>query len=72
MSDDLRDEYEFDYSKAKRNRFAVSIAKGGRLVVLEPEIAAAFSGSEAVNAALRSLLKTPEKCETPTSPVSPA
>jgi hypothetical protein len=58
MGDELREEYQFDYRKAKPNRFAASLKKGGRLVVLDPEIAVAFTGSETVNAALRALLQT--------------
>lgn len=58
MSDELRDEYQFDYSKAKPNRFAATMKKGGRLVVLDPEVAAVFQKSEAVNAVLRALLQT--------------
>ena len=58
MSDELRAEYQFDYSQAKPNRFASTLKKGGRLVVLEPEVAAAFQESEAVNAVLRALLQT--------------
>ncbi|MSU76935.1 MAG: hypothetical protein EXS16_02450 [Gemmataceae bacterium] len=58
MADELREEYEFDYSQAKPNRFASKLTKGGRLVVLDPEVAAAFAGSEPVNAVLRALLQT--------------
>ena len=58
MSDELRDEYQFDYAKARPNRFAVALSKGGRLVVLEPEVAAAFRDSGAVNAVLRAMLQT--------------
>ena len=58
MADELRDEYEFDYGQAKPNRFAAKLKKGGRLVVLDPEVAAAFAGSEPVNAVLRALLQT--------------
>jgi len=58
MSDELRDEYQFDYKQAKPNRFASKLQKGGRLVVLDPEVAAAFDDSEAVNAVLKALLKT--------------
>lgn len=58
MSDELRAEYPFDYSKAKPNRFAATMKKGGRLVVLDPEVAAAFQKSETVNAVLRALLQT--------------
>ncbi len=69
MSDDLRDEYEFDYRKAKPNRFAAALQKGGRLVVLDPEVAAAFRASSEVNAALRSLLKSvPARTDTPPAP----
>lgn len=67
MGDELRDEYVFDYAKAKPNRFAASLTKGGRLVVLDPEVAAAFDGSGAVNAALRTLMQT-----NPGRPVEPA
>ena len=66
MNDELRDEYKFDYSQAKPNRFAIRLQKGGRLVVLDPEVAAAFEGSEAVNAVLKALLHTmPQKPKGP-------
>ncbi len=58
MADELREKYEFDYSLAKPNRFASTLTKGGRLVVLDPEVAAAFAGSEPVNAVLKALLQT--------------
>ena len=58
MNNELREEYQFDYGKAKPNRFAAALKKGGRLVVLDPEVAAAFDGSETVNAVLRALLQT--------------
>ena len=58
MNDELRSEYQFDYRQAKPNRFAAGLAKGGRLIVLDPEVAAVFQGSQDVNAVLRALLKT--------------
>ena len=58
MSDELRPEYEFDYRKAKPNRFAAELKKGGRMVVLDPEVAAVFRNSQDVNAVLRALLQT--------------
>ena len=58
MNDELKDEYQFDYRQAKPNRFAAAVKKGGRLVVLDPEVAAAFHESDAVNAVLRALLHT--------------
>ena len=53
MSDELRAEYEFDYHQAKPNRFAAGLKKGGRMVVLDPEVAEVFQSSQAVNAVLR-------------------
>jgi hypothetical protein len=58
VSDELRGEYQFDYRQAKPNRFASPLKKGGRLVVLDPEVAAAFQESGTVNAVLRALLET--------------
>jgi hypothetical protein len=58
MSDELRADYQFDYRRAKPNRFAAALKKGGRLVVLDPEVAAAFEKSESVNAVLKALLQT--------------
>lgn len=58
MSDELRAEYQFNYTEARPNRFAAALKKGGRLVVLDPEVAAAFQQSDAVNAVLRALLQT--------------
>ena len=58
MSDELRVEYDFDYAQAKPNRFAAAMVRGGRLVVLDPEVAAAFQQSDDVNAVLRALIHT--------------
>lgn len=58
MTDQLRKEYRFDYSKARPNRFAAGLKQGGRLVLLEPEVAAAFPKAHDVNMALKSLIKT--------------
>ena len=57
MLDDLRSEYNFDYSKAIRGKyFKQLLEEGANMVVLEPDIAKAFTNSAAVNDALRSLL----------------
>ena len=56
MSDELQDEYEFDFQQAKPNRFAAGVKPGGRLVALEPEVAAAFPVSDEVNAVLKLLI----------------
>lgn len=52
----MRKEYRFDYRRAKPNRFAGKIAKDAVAVVLEPDVAAKFSSSKAVNTLLRSVL----------------
>ena len=58
LEDDLRPEYDFDFSKGERGRYYKRLLKeGSNVVVLEPEIAAAFPDSAAVNGALRSLLE---------------
>ncbi|MBU1150266.1 MAG: hypothetical protein ABIJ57_03210 [Pseudomonadota bacterium] len=58
ISEELRPEYEFDYSKAARGKyFKRLLAEGANVVVLDPEIAKAFTNSAAVNDALRSLLE---------------
>jgi len=56
QSKDLRDEYRFDYSKSKPNRFAAEIQEGSVAVVLEPDVASVFSSSESVNQLLRSVI----------------
>ncbi|HRJ45138.1 MAG: hypothetical protein KJZ86_08175 [Caldilineaceae bacterium] len=62
-SDDMPDSYELDYSKAKPNRFAPLLPEDSVMVVLEPDVAAVFSSSEAVNRALRALLAVMETVE---------
>jgi hypothetical protein len=57
ISDELRPEYNFDYSKAVRGKYYKRILEeGANVVMLEPDVAKAFVDSAAVNAALRSLL----------------
>ena len=55
---ELRPEYNFDYSKAIRGKYHQRLSKeGANVVVLEPDIAKAFRDSATVNDALRSLLE---------------
>jgi hypothetical protein len=55
--DELRPEYELDYSKAVRGKYCKRLLKeGANVVVLEQDVAKAFRDSAAVNDALRSLL----------------
>ncbi len=57
-SDEMRPEYNFDYSKAVRGKYYKRILKeGANVVVLEPDIAKAFPNSVAVNDALRVVLQ---------------
>ena len=56
--DELRPEYDFDYSKAVRGKYYRRLLEeGSNVAVLEPEIAKAFRDSASVNEALRSLLE---------------
>lgn len=56
-SNDLRPEYNFDYSKAVRGKYYKRILdEGANVVMLEPDVAKAFGDSAAVNDALRALL----------------
>lgn len=53
---DLRDEYQFDYLKAKPNRFASRVDKSRIIVALEPDVSKVFKTPEAVNGILRALI----------------
>jgi hypothetical protein len=55
--DDLRAEYVFDYSKAKKNPYAARLKGRTVAVVLEPDVAAAFPTSKAVNQQLRAAVR---------------
>ncbi len=57
ISDELRPEYNFNYSKAVRGKYYKRILdEGANVVILEPDVAKAFVDSAAVNDALRALL----------------
>ena len=63
---ELRSEYRFDYSKSKPNRFAAQMSEGTVAIVLEPDVAAVFKSSEAVNTLLRSIISAmPSSKRTP-------
>ena len=53
---DMLQEYNFDYRKARPNRFAPGIADGSLVVVLEPDIAQVFKTPEAVKNVLRAFV----------------
>ncbi|MGR3178388.1 MAG: hypothetical protein ACUZ8E_10070 [Candidatus Anammoxibacter sp.] len=57
ISDELRPEYSFNYSKAVRGKYHKRIQEeGANVVMLEPDVAKAFVDSASVNDALRSLI----------------
>jgi hypothetical protein len=59
--EEMRPEYDFDYSAAVRGKYYRRLLKeGANVVVLEPDVAKEFRSSAAVNQALRSLLKVAE------------
>ena len=61
VRDKMRPEYEFDYSTAVRGKYYRRLLQeGANVVVLDPDVARAFRDSEAVNEALRSLLRMSE------------
>ena len=56
--DEMRPEYDFDYSTALRGKYYRRLLKeGANVVVLDPDVARSFRNSATVNEALRSLLK---------------
>lgn len=46
---------EYDFSKGVRGKYAERLGRDAKLVVLDPDVAAAFPTSEQVNEALRRL-----------------
>ena len=55
-SDDMRAEY--DFSGGVRGKYVQRFREGTNIVVLEPDVAAEFKDSAAVNDALRKVLKS--------------
>ena len=56
-SDEVRPEYDFDYSRAVRGKYYKRLLEeGSNVVVLDPDVSKAFHDSASVNEALRSLL----------------
>ena len=52
----MRDEY--DFSHGVRGKYTARFREGANLVLLDPDVAARFPTSEAVNNALRTLIGT--------------
>jgi hypothetical protein len=55
---------EYDFSGGVRGKYAKRYAEGTNLVLLEPDLAAAFPDSESVSRALRAYLKSKSKRRT--------
>jgi len=54
----MREEYSFDYSESKPNRFADKLGEETIAVVLDPDVARVFKTSESVNTTLRSVISS--------------
>ena len=63
VSDEMQDEYQFDYSKAKPNRFASRIGQDQLMIILDPDVAAVFKTTESVNQVLRAIITSMPKIE---------
>jgi hypothetical protein len=48
---------EYDFSKGVRGKYAGRYKKGSNIVMLSPDVSKAFPDSDAVNEALRAVLK---------------
>ena len=57
-SEELPEEIQFDYSKAKPNRFAERLTDQQILIALDPDVAAVFGDADSVNRVLRALIET--------------
>jgi hypothetical protein len=60
-ADTMRSEY--DFSKAVRDKYHAKYLQSTNVVVLDPDVAAGFKNAEAVNDALRSLLRIARRVE---------
>ena len=49
---------EYDFSDGVRGKYYKRYKLGSNIIVLDPEVAAVFQSSEAVNEALRTLIRT--------------
>ena len=58
---EMRDEY--DFSGGVRAKYADRYARGSNVIVLDPDVAEAFSDPGAVNEALRILAKSATKAQ---------
>ncbi|MBK5255356.1 MAG: hypothetical protein JJE39_04930 [Vicinamibacteria bacterium] len=59
--DDMRPEYDFDYSKTRPNPYAARLRGDVVMVVLATDVAPFFPTSESVNAALRAVIAAADR-----------
>jgi hypothetical protein len=57
VSDEMAEEYHFDYHAARPNRFAKTMEEDPLVVMLDKDVAEVFTTPEAVNKALRALIE---------------
>ena len=69
ISDELAEEFHFDYHAGRSNRFAGRMEDGPLVVMLDKDVAEVFTTSEAVNNALRLLIEAMPKKTTRSSAV---
>lgn len=73
LDDELLAEYQFDYKKAKPNRFAARDGKQLlKVVVLDEDVAQVFTTPESVNKVLRALIESMPQATTVAQPNNPA
>jgi hypothetical protein len=72
LDDELLAEYQFDYKKAKPNRFAARDGKQLlKVVVLDEDVAQVFTTPESVNKVLRALIESMPQATTVAQPNNP-
>lgn len=71
LDDELRPEYDLTplLKEAARGKYAAQYQEGVNLVLLAPDVAEAFPTAEAVNDALRLVLRLSQIPEHPSSPL---
>lgn len=58
QTDEMRPEYKLsDFKKLERGKYYQRVKESSNVVVLDPEVAAVFPNSDAVNKALHSLIE---------------
>lgn len=60
-ANEMLPEYDFDYRKARPNRFAGRMGENCVVIILDPDVSQVFTTAESVNAVLRALINTMPK-----------